>query len=223
MTDYIEANHWRNVQDWPAWCVNFSPIELACRGTGRLKIHVPTLRRLQTLRASVGRPMIVTSGYRSPEHNRAVRGARNSQHVEGRAFDIRMENHCPNRFESKARQAGFTGFGFYPQARNNFMHVDTGPAREWGTRWPASAGECDAPPIRERRPSLVGTLGAIGGAGLAAAPEIVEVMHRTSADVDRAQEIGLWPLAIVGVVLALGAGGYAIATIIQRQRQEAVE
>ena len=32
-----------------------------------------------------------------------------------------------------ARAVGFTGFGFYQ--KNNFMHIDTGPAREWGVRW----------------------------------------------------------------------------------------
>jgi zinc D-Ala-D-Ala carboxypeptidase len=37
-------------------------------------------------------------------------------------------------FESAARAAGFTGFGFYQ--RVGFMHVDTGPERSWGKRWP---------------------------------------------------------------------------------------
>ena len=43
---------------------------------------------LQPLRDLVGVPVIVTSGYRSPELNRAIGGAPNSAHMQGRAADI---------------------------------------------------------------------------------------------------------------------------------------
>lgn len=33
-----------------------------------------------------------------------------------------------------ARAVGFLGFGFYP--RSEFMHIDLGPARQWGDRFP---------------------------------------------------------------------------------------
>ena len=35
-------------------------------------------------------PIIVTSGYRSPKLNAAIGGAKNSQHIEGRAADIHV-------------------------------------------------------------------------------------------------------------------------------------
>ena len=66
--------------------------------------------------------------YRSPEHNRAVGGAKRSNHMEGTAFDIAMANHDPVAFEEAAREAGFLGFGFYP--RSDFIHVDLGPEQE---------------------------------------------------------------------------------------------
>lgn len=43
---------------------------------------------LQPLRAHLDRPIVVSSGYRSPALNRAVGGAANSDHMHGRAADI---------------------------------------------------------------------------------------------------------------------------------------
>jgi hypothetical protein len=98
--------HWRDVPEstwrWP----NFSPAEIACRGTGKLLINEPALDKLQALRDRLGKPLIVRSAYRSPEHNRAVGGATRSKHLDGAAFDIAMANH----------EVGFLGFGFYPRS-----------------------------------------------------------------------------------------------------------
>lgn len=122
-------DQWR----WPS----FSPEELACRGTGQLMLDEPSLDKLQALRELVGKPMIVLSAYRSPEHNKAVGGAKHSQHLYAKAFDISMANHDPDVFETDARTVGFTGFGYYP--KQGFMHIDTGPARSWGTPFPPRA------------------------------------------------------------------------------------
>ncbi len=120
-------DHWRDVPEkawrWP----NFSPAEIACRGTGKLLVNEPALDKLQALRDRLGKPLIVRSAYRSPEHNRAVGGATRSKHLDGAAFDIAMTNHDPLAFEAAARAVGFLGFGFYP--RSGFMHVDLGPTR----------------------------------------------------------------------------------------------
>lgn len=43
---------------------------------------------LDPLRAALGRAVVVTSGYRSPEVNRLVKGSRTSQHLRGEAADI---------------------------------------------------------------------------------------------------------------------------------------
>lgn len=47
---------------------------------------------LQPLRDLYGKPLIVNSGYRSPELNRAVEGSPTSQHMRGEAADIRPYN-----------------------------------------------------------------------------------------------------------------------------------
>jgi len=80
---------------------HFSLDEMLVSQTGARRgiPNVPTpevveeLRRLcelvlQPLRTSLDRPVIVSSGYRSPELNRAVGGAKNSCHMYGRAADI---------------------------------------------------------------------------------------------------------------------------------------
>ena len=43
---------------------------------------------LDPLRDAYGKPIIVTSGYRSPAINAAVKGSKTSQHMKGQAADI---------------------------------------------------------------------------------------------------------------------------------------
>ena len=45
-------------------------------------------RVFQPLRDAFGCPIYVSSGYRCPELNRAIGGAKRSQHMEGRALDL---------------------------------------------------------------------------------------------------------------------------------------
>ncbi len=166
-------SHWRDVPletwRWPS----FSPAEIACRGTGSIRIHEQALDRLQALRNRLGKPLIVRSAYRSPEHNRRVGGAPASKHMLGTAFDIAMANHDPVAFEAAARAEGFLGFGTYP--RSGFMHIDLGPARRWGEPFPARAVAFapEVPPARERlaesrtmKGSGAAGVGTVGAAGI---------------------------------------------------------
>lgn len=181
MSDPIRT--FRNFRDMPKnlwrW-KNFSPAEIACRGTGQLKLHPEALDKLQALRDRLGKPLIVRSAYRSPEHNRAVGGAKASKHMDGTAFDIAMVNHDPVAFEAAARAVGFQGFGYYP--RSGFMHIDLGPARSWGDPFPIRAVPFapEVPPAREvlaesRTLRGAGTAGAatMGAAGVEVAQEVL--------------------------------------------------
>ena len=167
MPDPVRSyRHFRDVptRDW-RW-KNFSPAEIACRGTGQLKLHPEAMDKLQALRDRLGKPLIVRSGYRSPEHNKAVGGAKASKHMEGTAFDIAMANHDPVAFEAAAREVGFLGFGYYP--RSGFIHIDLGPARSWGEKFPVRAVPfaTELPPAREVLADSR-TLKGAGAAGLA--------------------------------------------------------
>lgn len=46
------------------------------------------VRVLQPLRSHFGEPVIISSGYRCPDLNKAVGGVSNSQHMKGQAADI---------------------------------------------------------------------------------------------------------------------------------------
>jgi zinc D-Ala-D-Ala carboxypeptidase len=157
----VPVTSWR----WPS----FTPDELACRGTGALLVDPRALDMLQSLRNRLGRPMIVTSAYRSPAHNARVGGAARSRHLQGIAFDVRMDNHDPEAFVAQARAVGFHGIGTYP--RQGFVHIDARPAAEaavWGDPFPKRATRF-APEAPPRRPSLAGsrTLAGAGAAGAA--------------------------------------------------------
>ena len=159
-------DHWRDVpKDAWRWA-NFSPAEIACRGTGKLLINEPALDKLQALRDRLGKPLILRSAYRSPEHNRAVKGATKSKHMDGAAFDIAMSNHDPVVFEAAARAVGFLGIGLYP--RSGFIHVDLGPAREWGQRFPVRASAfAEEPPLAREVLAQSRTMQGGGAAGVA--------------------------------------------------------
>lgn len=73
----------------------------------------------------------IVSGYRTPEQNRAAKGAKDSQHIHGNAFDVDTTGWSPEdklALADAAWDAGFRGFGFY----DNNMHFDVGGSRAWG-------------------------------------------------------------------------------------------
>ena len=213
MADPIRAfRHFRDVPDSLWRWKNFSPAEIACRGTGKLKLHPEALDKLQALRDRLGKPLIVRSAYRSPEHNRAVKGAPRSKHMDGTAFDIAMSNHDPTAFSEAARAVGFLGFGFYP--RSGFIHIDLGPARQWGERFPVRAVPFapETPPARETLAESR-TLRGTGAAGVATVGAVgVEVAQEVLAEAQDAI-LPLFPYldTLRWLFIALALGGIAVA------------
>jgi len=100
---------------------DFSLSEFACRDERRSVYVVAELvERLQVLRDHFKRPVVITSGYRSKTYNRKVGGADGSQHIEGRAADIKVIGVGMEEIARAAIKAGFRGIGIY----GNFVHVD---------------------------------------------------------------------------------------------------
>jgi|GEM_PF-3356487 len=91
-----------------------------------------TVRALAVLEQASGKTFNITSDYRSPDENDAAGGAKKSQHMHGRAFDIDVSDmSIDERLEliKLARSvAGFGGVGVY----SNSLHFDTGAERAWG-------------------------------------------------------------------------------------------
>lgn len=56
-----------------------------------------TMRELERVRNIFGKPIVVTSGYRSPELNPLVGGSENSQHMKGEAADISASRKADNK------------------------------------------------------------------------------------------------------------------------------
>jgi len=54
--------------------------------------------------------------------------AEHSQHIIGRALDVRLESKLSDAM-SKARAMQRGGVGWYPHS--GFIHIDTGPVRNW--------------------------------------------------------------------------------------------
>jgi uncharacterized protein YcbK (DUF882 family) len=76
----------------------------------------------------------VLSGYRSPETNAWLASvsagvARDSQHMNGNAMDIRFPGVPVYKMRQAARSLQMGGVGYYP--RSGFVHIDTGPVRYW--------------------------------------------------------------------------------------------
>jgi zinc D-Ala-D-Ala carboxypeptidase len=188
-------------QDWP-W-KNFSPKEIACRGTGELVVDPHALDALQELRDRLGKPIIISSAYRSVEHNSRLRGAvQNSRHLAGDAFDVSMANHDPEHFERHARAVGFSGFGFYP--KSNFMHIDMGRARTWGTRFPVATPEFS--PETKLPENLAGSRTVIGSGGAAAGGAVV--IGEAVAEIQKAEaafSMGSFLGLVIGGLILAGA------------------
>jgi uncharacterized protein YcbK (DUF882 family) len=77
----------------------------------------------------------VISAYRTPETNtakvlRSRRVARNSQHIEGKAMDLRLPDISTDGIARVALSMHQGGVGLY--RRDGFVHLDTGEPRTWG-------------------------------------------------------------------------------------------
>jgi len=111
----------------------FSADELRCKGSGKLFIDAAALKLLNELRELWEEPLHVVSAYRSVAHNKHVGGAKNSYHLQGRAFDIAVPQGDQLSFAFKACQVGFTGVILYP--RKHFVHVDNRPDPYYDINW----------------------------------------------------------------------------------------
>ena len=117
---------------------SFSVREFRCRdGTDTIMIDEGLVVLLQCIREHFGKPITITSGYRTAEHNAKVGGSKSSQHLLGRAADIQVAGVSPDAVAAYAESLMPTwgGVGRYPVKAGRtkgWVHVDT---RAKKSRW----------------------------------------------------------------------------------------
>lgn len=105
---------------------HFDAAEFACPHCHVALVRDELLSLLERLRARVGKPLHIVSGYRCPVHNAAIDGATDSMHMYGAASDL-----LPGLVSSAmARSSGAKGIG---TAGAWAVHVDVrdGPVTTW--------------------------------------------------------------------------------------------
>jgi uncharacterized protein YcbK (DUF882 family) len=105
----------------------------------KIGIDVGVLDFLSGIMQAVGQEKAtILSAYRTPETNAALSHthfgvAENSQHMYGRALDVHFGDKLEQAMKT-ARSMQRGGVGWYPHS--SFMHIDSGPVRNWNLDHP---------------------------------------------------------------------------------------
>lgn len=124
--------------DWNNY-PNFSKAEFDCQETGENKMRPEFLEILQQIRMTLGRPLIINSGYRSPDHSIERIKDKPGMHSYGVAADIKMAGKDVADFIVVAYGYGIRRFGINQRGAWNgrYVHIDMGdklfdtPAATW--------------------------------------------------------------------------------------------
>lgn len=110
---------------------NFRVREFACTdGSDPIFIDTELVNVLQKVRTHFGKSVTITSAYRTPGKNKACGGQTYSQHLYGRAADIKVKGVAPKTVAAYAEKLlpNKGGIGTYA----TFTHIDV---RSGKSRW----------------------------------------------------------------------------------------
>ena len=119
---------------------NFTRDEFICPcGCGFDDIDPLLVSALQRLRDEVQRPVIVNSGCRCKSHNATVKGSKSSQHLRGKAADIRIDGMTSQQIIDILRRLYLDGeiyVGYVYAINGRSVHVDVrAPQSQVVRRW----------------------------------------------------------------------------------------
>lgn len=103
---------------------HFKVREFACRdGSQVVFIDSHLVAILDILRCEVEKPVIITSGYRTPEWNKKCNGAKYSYHMRGMAADIRVGGMTAKEIANKLNEIIPDECGII--VYKSWVHLDT--------------------------------------------------------------------------------------------------
>lgn len=120
---------------------NFTVAEFACKdGSDPVFVDSSLAALLQKIRDHFGRPVVITSGYRTAAHNAAVGGSKSSQHLLGRAADFHVEGvpvaavaaYAETLLPSRGGIGRYPKDAAHPKRSTGWVHIDT---RAGKSRW----------------------------------------------------------------------------------------
>lgn len=112
--------------------------EFRCRdGSDPVFVDTELVELLERIRERFGKAVTITSAYRTAAHNAAVGGAKFSQHLYGRAADIRVQGASVEQLAAYAESllpdtGGVGRYPVKPGRAKGWVHVDT---RANKSRW----------------------------------------------------------------------------------------
>lgn len=101
-------------------------------GSGAVYMDVGFVSLLDEARKVAGIPFVISSGYRSPRHNRLVGGKPTSSHIKGLAADIKCTSSRQRQIiVSALLQVGITRIG----VGKTFVHCDIDQEKAQHVMW----------------------------------------------------------------------------------------
>lgn len=114
---------------------HFSQYEFDCHDGTTAAVDCRLLSMLEAIRCVFESPVVITSGYRSPDYNASVGGAANSFHtrIPCMAADIQVAGATPDEvYDWADRVFPVSGIGLYTRNGGGWIHID---ARGSRARW----------------------------------------------------------------------------------------
>lgn len=109
---------------------HFKVKEFACKdGSQIVFIDRYLVSILDILRNQIGKPIIITSGYRTPEWNKKCNGAKYSYHMRGMAADIRVNGMNAKELANKLNEVVPDGCGII--VYNTWVHFDVRSGKKY--------------------------------------------------------------------------------------------
>ena len=111
---------------------HFKVDEFKCKHCGEVTIESKLIEVLERLREHLGKPVVITSAYRCPEHNREIGGVPNSAHTRGYAVDIKVLSSATRyKILGFLIREGINRIGI----AKDFIHFDLDPDKPKNVIW----------------------------------------------------------------------------------------